>query len=212
MSKGKLAPYLQGVVVKQNGKIRALKITTAETAPNKLKKTGQEYCDAFREKLGEGGKIEHLQVIINSRGGSFYSAAGIQQALHEMNGGKNPEIGRISILIDGMCGSAATFVAFGAYEREAVFITPGSRVFIHMPKVYQYTKTGGIWDAVMKVGTIVTTRTFVELYRRRTGQKRWIIRQWMREGRYFSAEEAVEIGLCDGIMTRAEYEEWRAEK
>lgn len=206
MAKKTMAHYVAGTIVRKGDRIDLLKIHTAETSPGKLLPTAEDYCRAYKEKLGKFGHIDHLRVIINSTGGSFYSAAGIQQAIHEMTRGRKPQIGRISILIDGACSSAATYVAFGQYENEAVFITPGSRVFIHMPRVYEYTRTGGIWEVIKKAGTLITKRAFVELYQRRTGEKRWKIRSWMREGHTFTAEEAVEMGFCDAIMKRADFE------
>ena len=32
------------------------------------------------------------------------------------------------------------------------------------------------------------------------------IREWIRNGTWFSAEEAVAAGLCDGLMSRTDFE------
>lgn len=207
MAKNRLVPYLQGTLIKsQSGELRQMRITTAETTPGKQLRTAKDYSDVFLRKLGQFGHLKTLSVVIDSRGGSFYSAAGIQDALHKLTSGRKPAVDHIRILIDGHCASAATYVAFGMYEHSAVFITPGSRVYVHMPKVYQYTQTDGIWGMIEKIGTKLTKKSFVGLYKRKTGKPSAEIWEWMKNGKWFTAEEAVDVGFCDGIMTRTQFD------
>ena len=127
-----------------------------------------------------------------------------QDAIRKLQ--KAGKIGKIRILIDGICGSAATLVAFSNYKNCEIYITPNSRLFVHMPRVYQYTKTGGIWSVIQKTGSKVATKTFVEMYKDRTHVPKRVVLDWMEKGKYFSAGEAVEIGFCDYFMTRSEFE------
>lgn len=205
MAKGKMLPYIQGTIQKtKDGRIHALKITTAETTPGKQLPTGKAYSDAYIEKFSKYGRIDCLKMIIDSRGGSFYSAAGCQDAIRKMQ--KAGQIGKIRILIDGICGSAATFVAFSNYRDCEIYITPGSRIYIHMPKVYEYRRNDGIWSVIQKMGTMNTTITLLEMYQKRTHVPKRIIRGWMENGRSFTTGEAVSFGFCDGIWTRSEFE------
>lgn len=205
MANDKILPYIHGTLVKtRDGKLQMLKITTAETTPGKQLPTGQAYSEVFQEKLSQFGRIDCLNMIIDSRGGSFYSAAGCQDAIRKLQ--KAGKIGKIRILIDGQCSSAATLVAFSNYENCEVNITPGSGIYIHMPKVYQYTRTGGIWSVIQKMGSRTVTTTFLEMYRKQTHAPKRVIREWMEKGKHFNAGEAVNIGFCDRIMTRYEFE------
>ena len=205
MVKNKLLPYIQGTLVKtRDGKLQMLKITTAETTPGKQLPTGKAYSEVFQKKLEQFGRIDCLNMIIDSRGGSFYSAAGCQDAIRKLQ--KAGKIGKIRILIDGRCSSAATLVAFSNYENCEVNITPSSGIYIHMPKVYQYTKTGGIWSVIQKMGTKTVIKTLVEMYRNKTHVPKRVIREWMEKGKFFNAGEAVNIGFCDCILTRTEFE------
>jgi len=205
MGKDRLVPYLHGTIVKnRDGRLLYMKITTRETSPGRQLPTAQAYSDAFRKSLEQFGRIDHLNLIIDSRGGSYYSAAGCQDCITRMQ--RAGKIGSVRILIDGQCGSAATVVAFAPYNNRAVFITPSSRVYIHNPKIYQYTRTDGIWGMIERVGTSVTISTIRKLYSYRTGRKRGEIREWMDEGKHFTAQEAVDVGFCDGIMTRTDFE------
>lgn len=205
MANDKILPYIQGTLVKtRDGRLLEMRITTDMITPGKQLATGQAYLDAYIEKLSKYGRIDCLKMIINSRGGSFYSAAGCQDAIRKLQ--KAGQIGKIRILIDGICGSAATFVAFSDYADCEIGITPGSRVFIHMPKVYEYRKSGGIWSVIQKMGTKTVETTFVTMYRERTHAPKRVIREWMETGKYFSTGEAVAVGFCDRIMTRYEFE------
>lgn len=204
----KMIPYIQGTILKtRDGRFVELKIHTAEVAPGKQLDTGMAYSEAFRKKLSQFGRIDVLKMSINSRGGSFYSAAGCQDAIRRMQ--KAGQIGKVKILIEGLCGSAATLVAFSNYKDCEVCITPGSRVYIHMPKVYEYRRSGGIWSVIQKMGTRTAVRTFLELYRdRMKGVPKAEIQAWMEQGKSFNAGEAVSLGLCDRIATR---EQWNKE-
>lgn len=208
MAKNKVLPYIQGTLVKtRDGKLQMLKITTAETTPGKQLPTGKAYSEVFQKKLEQFGRIDCLNMIIDSRGGSFYSAAGCQDAIRRMQ--KAGQIGKVKILIEGMCGSAATLVAFSNYKDCEVSITPDSRVYIHMPKVYEYRRSGGIWSVIQKMGTRTAVRTFLELYRdRMKGVSKAEIQAWMEQGKSFNAGAAVSLGLCDRIATR---EQWNKE-
>ena len=210
MSKNSLKPFLQMRLQKDRaGILRTIKVTTASTMPDKLTMTGPEWRDRYLEAMEETQTASNLNLIIDSRGGAFYSAAGMTDAILRFV--KKRKL-RIRILIDGACGSAATYVCYAVGKEAAcIQMTEGSHVYIHMPKIYRYARKDGIWGLIQKVGKRSTIAAFAELYKSRTGTDRKQILEWMESGKTFYAKEALEYKFCDAITTRTAFEKEQEE-
>lgn len=203
---------------RSDGSARCM-VTSVPCDPKKVLNT-RDYAYKYRRHLARLRAYNRFLIIIDSKGGAKDSAIGLLDAMRAEIGTKKQPA---SILIDGMCGSAATYIAAGL-KKVPVYITPGSRYYIHMPKNVTYCRRGGgVWNAIYRAGCKATIRDMVKMYHQKTSvpaggiwkalgikKKKHVpkrtIRKWMTEGKSFTAGEAVNYGLCDGIMTRHEFE------
>lgn len=187
----------------RNGKtILKISIYSKEVPPNKaFNRNAISYETKFRKHLKKAGEYDAVEIYINSGGGAIDSAYGMVQALYSIKKGTP---GRI--LIDNYCGSAATLVLCGL--KCPAYIVPGGRIMTHMPRVHEFKKAGGVWSIYEKFAGMLAVNNIIAFYRSRTKRKysRKEIRAWMERSRRFTPDEAVEAGMVDGIMTRAEFE------
>lgn len=140
--------------------------------------------------------VQNLDVIIDSTGGSVGYANGIARALSGWRG-------KLRCLIDGRCASAATLVAF--IPDMEVSITPFSSITIHKPRTEVYAhKKSGLWAFIATKQEAKSTELFKEIYMNRSGADAETAEQWLN-GKTFSANQAVTVGLCDRVVTRAEW-------
>lgn len=191
-------PYVLKVsCMKRPGGAVQAKVTSIEIRPTQSK-TAYEYAKKYREMFRSLMPFTRLDLIIDSNGGLTESACGLLDVLEELD---RP----IRVLIDGRCSSCATLVAFGAVVREAC-ITPGSSVYVHMPKVAQYRREGGVWTVMRKLGSMSSYHLFAGTYAARSKQPKKVWKQYMQDGTTFKAQEAVDIGLCARITQRWEWE------
>lgn len=204
MAKANQKPFIKMTIVKKrDGTLDYIKVTTAVTTPGKLVMTGEQWSDEYMDYLGKQVVKGDLKVIIDSTGGSFASAVGMVDAIRKFVTARKVNV---KVLIDGGCGSAATYVAFGLYDMaKFINITDRGYVHIHMPKVYEYQRRDGIWRLIQRMGKRTTIKTFVYLYKKLTGLSKKQILEWMEGGKRFSAKEAVELGFCDKIMSLSEF-------
>ena len=181
---------------RSDGVLRA-EVITGQVEPEKILASAFEYEGRFRKYLRAAGEFRRLHIVINSTGGMTDSAWGLLYALHSV---KKPT----QVLIDGSCGSAATIIACGI--RAPVYITDSGRFFIHMPTREHLIKRKGIWTSVQRSVRKRDPRVFAAMYCGRTGKTREQVYAWMKKSTWFSAQEAVENGFCDGIMSREQFD------
>lgn len=194
--------------LKRGGEAFAVKatITSIDKPIEHMQRDRREYYERYRKYTRQSGVADasEIQVYINSQGGRVDSAIGITTALCMY---KKP----MRILIDGSCCSAATLLL----ELPApVYITPSSRIYLHSPMRMRYKRDkDGVFRMVQteKYGMRLVTAYMVEAVRIRGKQtkhriRKRTIREWIRNGTWFTAEEAVAAGLCDGIMSRTDFE------
>lgn len=188
------------------------KIMSVQKPPNQIR-NARDYEILYMRKLEQfcqhenHGKVwDELNIVINSAGGSAESAIGLLGALYRCRKMKKM---KTRILIDGICGSAATYIACGMGKKVPVYITPGSKYFIHNPKTEVFHRMrGGIWESFFKAGSKQLTRDMVNMYHSRTKVSKKVIRQWMNEGKYFTAEEAVRVGFADKVLSAHDFYWW----
>ena len=167
----------------------------------------RRYCVHFAQWIKKAGDFSHIDIYVNSPGGSVTSVCGMLYALG-IAGFRGK---KIRVLIDGRCDSAATLLLKLSWP---VYITETSSVYIHMPSSERFRKTreGFVWVGVSKTGLRNTVGLFEGAYLHRVkmnGKKmgrKSEIRELMAKGHRFSAKEAVGFGLCDRIMSREEFD------
>jgi len=128
-----------------------------------------------------------VAIRINSPGGDVFGAVAICQAMREHEGA-------ITVHVDGYAASAASVIAVAAPK---VIMAPGSFMMIHQASTLAWGNADdfvGVVDLLEKVdGTIA------ESYAKKSGGEVAKFRDLMAKETWFTASEAVEIGIADAI-------------
>lgn len=137
-----------------------------------------------RVQSANGDKIE---VRLSSPGGDIYEAVAISNVLKAHPGG-------YTVVIDSIAASAASIIAS---EADEVLISPRAEIMIHNP----WSSFAGDSDAMIKQAGNLNrmAENMAKSYAQKTGYgdtNYWL--ELMSDETWFSAEEAVEIGLADG--------------
>jgi ATP-dependent protease ClpP protease subunit len=132
------------------------------------------------------GKLP-LTVHINSPGGNVTDALAIYSILR-----KYP--GYITAIVDGLCASAATFVALAADE---IVMAEHSLMMVHNP----WTAASGDANKMRKTADTldVCSREMAALYTERTGLSGEKVTAIMEAETWFNAYEAVEAGFAHRV-------------
>lgn len=139
---------------------------------------------SFSDTLREVGKVDALDIYINSPGGSVFDGVAIYNQVKRFAGEK-------IVHVDGVAASIASVIAMAGDE---IHIAENGMLMIHDP-----------WG--MSVGTADEMRKYAEsldkvrdvlldTYVARTGQDRKKIAQWMSDETWMNAAEAVERGFA----------------
>lgn len=146
---------------------------------------------SVRDALAEFDRDESLSVRINSPGGDVFEAQAIRTLLAEWPGG-------VDVQIDGVAASAASFVATVGRE---VTISDGAMLMIHRP-----------WSiAIGDEGEMERTRALLQktggqlanAYSRKSGRSQEEMLAAMEAETWYTAEEAVDAGLADAVVSVA---------
>lgn len=134
-----------------------------------------------------------LRMRIKSPGGDVFEARAIVTAMREFRS----KGGKIIAQVDAVAASAASWIALAATEVEMV---EGAYMMIHKA-------IGGAWgtdDEMHKVGNLLTSveSSIVAEYVVATEQDEAQIRSWMAAETWFSADEALENGFADRVVSR----------
>lgn len=129
-----------------------------------------------------------LSVRVDSFGGDVYAGISILNALR-----RYPDV--VTVYVDGMAASAASFIAVGGADR--LIMSPNSSLLIH-----------GAWSqgmgnseemAQLAADLNQITDNLATIYAEKTGQEPAYWRELMKKDTTFTAEQAVEAGLADGV-------------
>lgn len=127
----------------------------------------------------------HLRV--NSPGGSVFAARAMEQALREHKA-------TIVAHVDGVAASAASFLVMAADE---IVMAPGALMMIHKA----WTLSVGNADDLIQTADLLEKidGTLASTYAQRSGQDVETIANMMAAETWFTAQEAVDLGLADSI-------------
>lgn len=129
-----------------------------------------------------------LSVRVDSFGGDVYAGISILNALR-----RYPDV--VTVYVDGMAASAASFIAVGGADR--LIMSPNSSLLIH-----------GAWSqgmgnseemAQLAADLNEITDNLATIYAEKTGQEPAYWRELMKKDTTFTAEQAVEAGLADAV-------------
>ncbi|MDX8431153.1 MAG: ATP-dependent Clp protease proteolytic subunit [Candidatus Algichlamydia australiensis] len=130
--------------------------------------------------------------IINSPGGSVDSGFAIWDQIKMMT---SP----VTTLVTGLAASMGSVLSLVAGKGRR-FATPYARIMIHQPAIHGVIQ-GQATDLEIQAKEIIKTRkTLVDLYTSQTGQDEKAVEKALDRDTWYSAKEALEFGLLDGIV------------
>ncbi len=131
-----------------------------------------------------------ISLYINSPGGSVYAGLAIYDAMRFIK----PDVATVCY---GIAMSMGSLLLTGGAEGKRMALK-NSRILIHQPSGgFQ----GQATDIEIHAREALNLRTKIdEIYARHTGQDQAQVREDMERDRFFTADQAVEYGLIDGII------------
>lgn len=132
-----------------------------------------------------GDKTAHVH--INSPGGDVFEGRAMAAALVA-----HP--GEVVCHIDGICASAATYVALAGNE---VRMTDGGLIMIHNSWTFAYGNKSELRDTANLLDKI--DGTIAADYQRKTGASAEQVATWMDATTWFTAQEALDAKFVDAI-------------
>src|SRR4030067_641641 len=135
------------------------------------------------QSLSELDNVKNLTLRINSPGGEVFEALAILNYLRDLKA-------KITVKIDGVAASAASFLAMAGDE---VIAMPNSKMMIHMARGMAYGQATDLRTMADLLDD--TSNMIADIYADRAGGERadWI--KAMEGERWYTAEEALEAGL-----------------
>ena len=143
-----------------------------------------------RQALENNPEGEELEVEINSGGGSVFAGFEIYSLLYAA---KCPTVA----IVQSLAGSAASTVMSGC---KRVLMTPVAQVMIHLPSSYVEGNQDDMKHEAKVLESI--TQSILNGYLVHCGGKsdRAKLEKLMHSESWITAQEAVELGLADGIL------------
>jgi ATP-dependent Clp protease, protease subunit len=135
-----------------------------------------------------------ISVYVNSPGGSLHAGLAIYDAMQYVN----PDV---QTLCYGMAMSAGSLILTGGTEGKR-YSLPNARILIHQPTAgFQGQST----DIEIHAKEVLELRRLLdEIYAKHTGQSLEQVHDDMDRDRFFSAQQAVDYGLVDQIISTRE--------
>lgn len=148
------------------------------------------YAKQFADDLKALGNISNLTVRINSRGGDVSAATAINTQLKS-----HPAT--VTAIIDGVAASAATIIMMAA---DVIKAPAAAQIMIHDPLLALWGMYNGADLDQLKGIWEVTKTSIINAYVNKTGRNRDEIAEFMRQEKWWTAEEAKAEGFVDEIM------------
>ncbi|MBS0620243.1 MAG: ATP-dependent Clp protease proteolytic subunit [Verrucomicrobia bacterium] len=144
----------------------------------------------YLEATGPGKPI---LFVINSPGGSTDAGFAIWDQIQMIT---SP----VTTLVTGLAASMGSVLSLAAAPKRR-FATPSARIMIHQPLIGGVIR-GAVIDLDIHAKEIQKTRqAIVDIYANATGKDPKIIDKAIDRDNWMSAEEALEFGLLDKIVT-----------
>ncbi len=145
----------------------------------------------FHDAL-KGADGRSIRVRIDSPGGDVFAGAAIRSLLREYKGS-------VDIRIDGLCASAATFIAYAKKDYRVVISSLGA-VMIHHPWTFSFGNASDLRkdaDELEKISNVL-----IDIYTQRTGKTAAEISALMDDETLMLGEEAVSNGFADEMTDK----------
>ena len=141
----------------------------------------------FNDELNKLGKVDTINLRINSPGGSVFDGVAIYNTLK-----RHPA--RLEVDVDGIAASIASVIAMAGDE---IRMAANSMMMIHDP----YGMSMGNADEMRKTADLLDQikGTIVDTYAKRTGETDSTIASMMTNETWMTADEAKRYGFADVI-------------
>lgn len=149
--------------------------------------------ETFRKELEGDGDIT---VWINSVGGDVFAADQIYNMLRDYKG-------RVTVKIDGIAASAASFVAMAG---DRVLVSPVSTILVHNPSTIAMGDHNEMQKAIDLLDAI--KNSIINAYALKTGLSRRKLSDLMENESLITAYQAIDLGFADGMIERS----WNGEQ
>lgn len=163
-------------------KVRDIVRVHIEGEINQAAQSGEDAIKAI-EDAGYGP----LEVRVNSFGGHGDAALAVARYIHSRGA---------RTIVESVAASAASIIALFGRPRD---IMPDARTMIHFSRL----TICGDYRALRRASDHLEADNseMINLYVARTGRTREEIAKWCEEERWFNAQEAVDYGLADRIIS-----------
>ena len=140
-----------------------------------------------KDELKRIGKVDAIEVYINSAGGSVFDGTAIHTQL-ERNTSK------INVHIDGLAASIASLIAMAG---DTVSMAQNAMLMVHDPWIV----TGGTAKELREQADVMDKikDNLVDTYAKKTGQDKELIDGMMAAETWIDAEEALDLGFIDTV-------------
>lgn len=143
----------------------------------------------FKDDLYSKGKGGPITVRMNSGGGDMIAASVIRSIIVDYPG-------RVTVRIDGMVASAATFVAMAG---DVVKMQDTAFFMIHDPSIMAYGKVDELKAAIDLLKTVKSA--IIDAYQIKTKMPSEKIGKMMSDETWLTAHEAQALGFVDEIIS-----------
>lgn len=143
--------------------------------------------------LNHVDKSKPILLIINSPGGSVDSGFAIWDQIKMIEA-------PVYTLVTGLAASMGSILSLAGVKGHRM-VTPNSRIMIHQPLISGVIQ-GQATDLEIQAKEIIKTReALIDIYVSETGQERKRVEKALDRDTWMGAEEALEFGLIDKIVT-----------
>jgi ATP-dependent protease ClpP protease subunit len=147
---------------------------------------GDVSAKAFAKELSKlPTSVKRLDIHINSPGGSVFEASGIYARLADHRSTKH-------VYVDGLAASAASIIAMVGHK---IFIRANANMMIHLPSGIAMGNADDMRHMATALDSI--TESMINVYAKRTGQARDVLRNMMANETWMTPQDAIEHGFAD---------------
>ena len=132
--------------------------------------------------------VDSIELRVNSPGGMVYAGVAIMNAL-----ARHPA--KVTAWVDGLAASAATVILLGADE---VVMCPGAELMIHDASSFVWGQAAAMRKEAESLDRV--SNTIADLYSQRAGGSASDWRDAMLAETWYSADEAVKVGLANRVV------------
>ncbi|MBF0279383.1 MAG: ATP-dependent Clp protease proteolytic subunit [SAR324 cluster bacterium] len=168
--------------------LRSRTLVISDQVNSKLASTILKQLTLLEQEAPE----EEILIFINCPGGEVFSGFAIFDMLQFI---ECP----VTTIVTGFAASMGSILSLAA-DKNRRFALPSAKIMIHQPLLTGYQ--GRATDMEIQAKEILKTRDFIiDIYCKATGKTYEEIKNAIDRDNWFSAEEALEFGLIDRIIS-----------